>query len=312
MRVRLSVFANSMSARAEHAREWRRGRDVFPRAHVSARSRSPGSASEAHSLGKLPKELAVFDEARSASAWVKATSCRFSPSLSWPRRNAIDSSSLTATSGSRTSSAASSRNAAASTTARIRISFTGRSVRPKAFATPRTCDVSRHRRFHDVLVPTVIGIVCFIVAALCVGPAWAIPAGGVGSSVSAFGGCSAASPVARPTYILVGCGDGGVAYRVGRWSSWTSAGARGSATEFVNLCEPSCAAGHFLTHRVSLRLWRPRLCSNHRLEFTRLTARRFSTTYVRTLRSPWGGVDRVTCPWLAAFPARERPVDRHR
>jgi hypothetical protein len=85
-------------------------------------------------------------------------------------------------------------------------------------------------------------------------------------------------------------------YGIKHWSSWTSAGALGTGTEFINRCTPACAAGHFRTYPVSIRLWRPRVCSNHVREFTRLTARTLTTGRVRTLTNPWGFIDHVTCP----------------
>jgi hypothetical protein len=96
--------------------------------------------------------------------------------------------------------------------------------------------------------------------------------------------------------IITGCGDGGQFFSVERWSSWTRDDAQANGTEFINSCTPSCAAGHFLKYRVFVRLWRPRICSNRKLEFTRLTARRLTKGAELTLVSPWSHPDRVSCP----------------
>lgn len=128
--------------------------------------------------------------------------------------------------------------------------------------------------------------------------AYAVGADASGSRTSqpAFGGCSAAAPAIRPDVIITGCGDGGQYFADISWSSWTASSAAGKGTEFVNLCKPNCAAGRFLRNAVSLRLARVRVCSNRRLEFTRLVARELETGKVMTLESPWASLDSVTCP----------------
>jgi hypothetical protein len=103
--------------------------------------------------------------------------------------------------------------------------------------------------------------------------------------------------------IIIGCGDGGVYLGVRRWSSWTSKAAAGSGVAYINRCTPACAAGNFITYRVTLRLFRPRRCSNGRVEFTRLVYRSIPPKNIAlfslgTAKSPWGDYffDHVTCP----------------
>jgi hypothetical protein len=48
-----------------------------------------------------------------------------------------------------------------------------------------------------------------------------------------------------------------------RWTTWTARTAVGTGTAHVNDCRPSCAAGHYTTYRVTVRLSRPReLCDS--------------------------------------------------
>jgi hypothetical protein len=42
------------------------------------------------------------------------------------------------------------------------------------------------------------------------------------------------------------------------WSSWTSGAAQGSGDDWLNNCEPFCAAGTFSQHAVKITLFRPR------------------------------------------------------
>lgn len=89
----------------------------------------------------------------------------------------------------------------------------------------------------------------------------------------AFGGCSASEPYVRPRDILVACGDGGQWLFGIRWSSRTGTQALGRGTLSQNLCVPYCAVGKRVNFRVSVRLFRPRVCFNGRTEFTRMARR---------------------------------------
>ncbi len=49
------------------------------------------------------------------------------------------------------------------------------------------------------------------------------------------------SKLARPHgSVVLACGDGNIEIHDTRWSSWTAAGASGTTTLDVNLCEPTC------------------------------------------------------------------------
>jgi hypothetical protein len=57
-----------------------------------------------------------------------------------------------------------------------------------------------------------------------------------------------------------------------KWSSWTSGAAQGSGDDWLNNCQPSCAAGTFSQHAVSITLFRPRKMLGL-LVFTRMRVR---------------------------------------
>ena len=74
-----------------------------------------------------------------------------------------------------------------------------------------------------------------------------------GAALPSFAGCTASHPLVR--------------------SRWTSTSAAGRGTGHQNDCKPYCAAGHFHTYAVSIRLSRPETCRHGRREFTRFTYR---------------------------------------
>jgi hypothetical protein len=55
-----------------------------------------------------------------------------------------------------------------------------------------------------------------------------------------------------------------------KWSSWTAGAALGSGDDWLNNCEPFCAAGRFSQHAVNIKLYRPRTMLRL-LVFTRMT-----------------------------------------
>jgi hypothetical protein len=59
---------------------------------------------------------------------------------------------------------------------------------------------------------------------------------------------------------LAGPGKAGRRPKPGRltWSSWTGGAAQGSGEDWINNCQPFCAAGSFSEHAVSITLFRPR------------------------------------------------------
>jgi hypothetical protein len=74
------------------------------------------------------------------------------------------------------------------------------------------------------------------------------------------------------TGFLAGPGGAGRHPKPGRlkWSSWTAGAALGSGDDWLNNCEPFCAAGSFSKHAVNIKLYRPRTMLRL-LVFTRLT-----------------------------------------
>ena len=107
------------------------------------------------------------------------------------------------------------------------------------------------------------------------------------AGVTAFGGCGGhalhtASPVpvlgsvtgeplTRPSSLSFG-GDGSFYVTGLTWSRWSeTAAATGRAHQ--NDCVPFCAKGHYHVYRVTVRLSRPMICSNGRLEYTRISYR---------------------------------------
>lgn len=54
-----------------------------------------------------------------------------------------------------------------------------------------------------------------------------------------------------------------------KWSSWTTTAAQGTGDDWINNCEPFCAAGKFSQHAVTITLFRPRQLLGLRV-FTRM------------------------------------------
>jgi hypothetical protein len=82
------------------------------------------------------------------------------------------------------------------------------------------------------------------------------------------------SPQVRPRSIVLACGDGNLYLAGLTWSGWTARSATGAGLAHVNDCNPYCAAGHFHTYPVTVRLSRPATCrTGKRPQFTRLVYR---------------------------------------
>ncbi|NUR84434.1 MAG: hypothetical protein HOY71_10150 [Nonomuraea sp.] len=64
----------------------------------------------------------------------------------------------------------------------------------------------------------------------------------------------AGKPQVRPKQIILACADAGDVLHKLKWTSWSGRTARATGVESVNTCEPNCAAGHFVTHRVKVTL----------------------------------------------------------
>lgn len=70
-----------------------------------------------------------------------------------------------------------------------------------------------------------------------------------------------AKPNYKPRGIVVACGDAGLYLTSMRWRSWNTTVAKGSGTAHANDCIPYCAAGHFHTYPIRVRLYRAGLCA---------------------------------------------------
>jgi hypothetical protein len=89
------------------------------------------------------------------------------------------------------------------------------------------------------------------------------------AAVVTWSGCEH-RPRIRPKAIVVACGDGNFFVDHIRWSRWRSTSAVGTGTGHLNDCTPNCAAGHFHTFPVTVRLSRVVECVPGRHEFARI------------------------------------------
>ncbi len=81
-----------------------------------------------------------------------------------------------------------------------------------------------------------------------------------------------ATALVRPRSIMIACGDGNF-YATGlTWTRWDAQRAEGTGVGHQNDCTPYCAAGHFHTYRLALRLDEVARCGSRKeLQFTRVT-----------------------------------------
>jgi len=93
------------------------------------------------------------------------------------------------------------------------------------------------------------------------------------SPLPGLGGCFTSAPQIRPRSILVACASAEQSIDIVRWSSWSGKVALANGIFLQNLCTPGCASGPFARYRVSVRLFRPRVCANGKNEFTQMTWR---------------------------------------
>lgn len=68
--------------------------------------------------------------------------------------------------------------------------------------------------------------------------------------------CDLSSPglTARPSGIVIACGDGNLGVERLAWSDWGTYTASGQGTLYENLCQPDCAAGKYGRYPVAVRL----------------------------------------------------------
>ncbi|HVT71324.1 MAG TPA: hypothetical protein VHF26_26500 [Trebonia sp.] len=65
--------------------------------------------------------------------------------------------------------------------------------------------------------------------------------------------CTGAARV-EPSSFVLACADGNAGLTGLHWSEWAPGAAAGTGTEYVNDCQPYCAAGHFHNYPVEVRL----------------------------------------------------------
>ncbi|MGZ4439864.1 MAG: hypothetical protein ACXVZN_05785 [Gaiellaceae bacterium] len=102
-----------------------------------------------------------------------------------------------------------------------------------------------------------------VVAAAAASPA--APA----AAVRGFTGCRSfvsrsAVAVVRPRSIVIACADDNFYVTGLAWTRWDARGADGTGTGHENDCKPYCAAGHFHTYRLAIRLGGVATCGSRR------------------------------------------------
>ncbi|MGW1891369.1 hypothetical protein ACWCP6_14110 [Streptomyces sp. NPDC002004] len=65
-------------------------------------------------------------------------------------------------------------------------------------------------------------------------------------------------PQVRPGDYILACGDGNNLLKDLKWSAWGPETATATGTDWVNDCQPYCAAGRFHPYPVDVTLFRPK------------------------------------------------------
>jgi hypothetical protein len=91
-------------------------------------------------------------------------------------------------------------------------------------------------------------------------------------AATVFTGCEHRTRT-RPAQIVVTCADANFYVGGLKWTRWTESAAAATGTAHVNDCKPYCAAGHFHTYPLVVRLSKPVTCVKHRREFSRIAWR---------------------------------------
>jgi hypothetical protein len=109
-------------------------------------------------------------------------------------------------------------------------------------------------------------------AAIMAGPAAASAVPGRPSPGSVVLVACLSKGTVRPSRYILACADGNAFLKGLSWTSWTP-NAHGTGKEAINLCVPSCVAGHFHTYPLTVTLWRVRPWPHHQGKryFTRMT-----------------------------------------
>jgi hypothetical protein len=108
-------------------------------------------------------------------------------------------------------------------------------------------------------------------------------------------------PSVRPLEIVLACADGNL-YAAGlHWTRWTSSSAAATGTGHQNDCNPYCAAGHFHTYPISIRLSDPVTCGGGQREFARISWR-WTTPIPKLHGVPRTGSETLPCSFLKLKP----------
>ncbi|POX45459.1 hypothetical protein C3489_34135 [Streptomyces sp. Ru71] len=80
-------------------------------------------------------------------------------------------------------------------------------------------------------------------------------------------------PQVRPADFILACGDGNSRLSSLHWKQWDTGVAVAEGVNAVNDCKPYCAAGHFHSYAVTVRLDRPKAWKKHpqTQHYTRMT-----------------------------------------
>ena len=105
-------------------------------------------------------------------------------------------------------------------------------------------------------------------------------------------------PQIRPAGLTIACGDANFYVSRLDFTRWAQAEADGTGVAYVNDCTPTCAAGHFRTYLVDIRLSKPVVCVRGRREFARI-----AWTYPRKKPAgPRAGAETFPCSFLRLKP----------
>lgn len=85
-----------------------------------------------------------------------------------------------------------------------------------------------------------------------------------------WSGCAHQAQV-RPASIVIACADANFYVDHLRWTTWGARGAVGKGIAHRNDCTPNCAAGHFHSSAMTVRLSKVVMCVKGRREFARIS-----------------------------------------
>jgi hypothetical protein len=122
-----------------------------------------------------------------------------------------------------------------------------------------------------------------VAALAAAGPGFAAAAAPASPSVVIFN-CNIAK--VKPSAVTLACADGGAGLTKLHWVSWKAGEAFATGTEYVNDCNPYCAAGKIYTYPTLVTAWRPEPRPGHSAQdyFSRITL-----IHTGSLRRPHAG-----------------------